>query len=250
MQNKEDSIAEALQIVSRLAATRYPSAAAALLAGSTARGEATPTSDFDVVLLFDKLPEGAWREMLSFEGRDFEVFAHDLATLSYFLREIEFASAKPVLAKMIAEGLPIKSAPLAIITTAKQMALATLQTGPPSLDETTLELRRYAITDLAQALSSPRDEATLLAIGTSLYTALAEFFLRAAGQWNATGKATPSALAATDPTIADQFASAFSSLFQTGDASSVQALVDAVLVPYGGRVRAGFKQQAPVSWRD
>jgi hypothetical protein len=151
---------------------------------------------------------------------------------------------------MVAEGLPIKSASPAILATAKQMALATLQSGPPPLDKTTLELRRYAITDLTQALSAPRDEATILAIGTTLYAALAEFFFRAAGQWNATGKAIPNALAAADPNIADQFASAFSSLFKTGDTTPAQTLVDAILAPYGGRMRDGFKQQAPPSWED
>ena len=129
--------------------------------------------------------------MVNFEDRDFEIFAHDLATLSYFLREIETTSGKPVLAKMITEGLPMKSTSHAIIATAKQMALATLQAGPPRFDETTLELRCYAITDLTQSLSARRDEATVLAIGTSLYAALAEFFLRAAGQWTATAKQYP-----------------------------------------------------------
>jgi predicted nucleotidyltransferase len=250
MHNKEKSLTEALQLVSKFVAMRHPNAAATLLAGSAARGEATPTSDYDVILLFDKLPEGAWREMVNFEDHDFEIFAHDLATLSYFLREIETTSGKPVLAKMIAEGLPIKSASPAIIATAKQMAQATLQSGPPSLDQATLELLRYAITDLAHALLTPRSEATVPAIGASLYTALADLFLRGAGQWTATGKATPGTLAAIDPKIADQFASAFSSLFKTGNASPVQTLVDTILAPYGGRMRAGFKQQAPPSWRD
>ena len=161
MHSKEKAIAEALQLVSKFVAMRHPNAAAALLAGSASRGEATPTSDYDVVLLFDKLPQGAWREMVNFEDHDFEIFAHDLATLSYFLREIETTSGKPVLAKMIAEGLPTESTSHAIIATARQMALATLQAGPPPFDETTLELHRYAITDLTQALSAPRDEATV-----------------------------------------------------------------------------------------
>jgi predicted nucleotidyltransferase len=250
MHNNEKFKAEALQLVSKFVAVRYPNASAALLAGSASRGEATPASDYDVVLLFDKLPEGAWREMVSFEDHDFEVFAHDLETLSYFLREVEIISGKPVLAKMIAEGLPIASPSTAIIATAKQMALATLQSGPPPLDKAAFELRRYAITDLAQALSAQRDEAIVLAIGTSLYTALAEFFLRTASQWNATGKAIPNALTAIDPKTADQFANAFSSLFKTGNTSAVQTLVDTILAPHGGRMRAGFKQQAPPSWRD
>jgi predicted nucleotidyltransferase len=58
MHNKERSIADALQLVGRFASTQYPNAAAALLAGSAARGVATLSSDYDVILLFDSLPEG------------------------------------------------------------------------------------------------------------------------------------------------------------------------------------------------
>jgi predicted nucleotidyltransferase len=250
MDNNKKSIVEALQLVSRFVSACYQNAAAALLAGSASRGEATSNSDYDVVLLFDSLPDGAWREMVNFEGHDFEVFAHDLATLSYFFREIETPSGRPVLAKMVAEGLLIEPVSPDLAAAAKQAALAILQSGPPALDRAALELRRYAITDLALALSGPSDEATVLAIGSSLYTSLADFFLRAAGQWSATGKATPNALAAADPKTADQFTVAFSSLFKTGNVSSVQALVDAILAPHGGRMRAGFKQLAAASWRN
>jgi predicted nucleotidyltransferase len=250
MYTNEESITKALKLVSRFVAARHPNAAAALLAGSAARGEATPSSDYDVVLLFDSLSNGAWREMVSFEGRDFEVFAHDLGTLSYFFREIETPSGRPVLARMVVEGSPIEPTSPDLLAAAKQIALDTLQAGPPALDETALELRRYAITDLAQALWVPRDEATALAINASLYSALSDFFLRAACQWSATGKATSRALAAADPKIADQFAIAFSSLFKASDDTLVQALIDTVLTPYGGRMRGGFKQLAPASWRD
>jgi predicted nucleotidyltransferase len=250
MYTNEESITEALKLVSRFVTGRHPNAAAALLAGSAARGEATSNSDYDVVLLFESLSEGAWREMVNFEGRDFEVFAHDLATLSYFFREIETPSGRPVLATMVVEGLPIESSSPDLVAAAKQIALDTLQAGPPALDETAFELHRYKITDLAQALWVSRDEATALAINASLYSALSDFFLRAAHQWSATGKATSRALAAADPKIADQFAIAFASLFKTGNAALVQTLVDDILAPHGGRMRAGFKQLAPPSWRD
>jgi hypothetical protein len=228
----------------------YPKAAASLLAGSAARGQAMPNSDYDVVLLFHSPIEGAWREMVNFEDHDFEVFAHDLATLSWFFKEIDVPSGHPVLVKMVAEGLPIEPSSTDLIATAKQLALDTLRSGPIGLDDRTLESRRYAITGLAHALLAPRDEASILAVGASLYNALADFFLRAAGHWSGTGKATSKALAAADPKIADQFAIAFLSLFKAGDAILLQALVDEILTPYGGRIRGGFRQQAPPSWRD
>jgi UTP:GlnB (protein PII) uridylyltransferase len=41
--------------------TRYPTAAALLLAGSTGRGETTAHSDLDLVVLYEQVPH-AWRE--------------------------------------------------------------------------------------------------------------------------------------------------------------------------------------------
>jgi hypothetical protein len=69
---------DALNTVSRFVASRYPTADAAILAGSRARGEESSGSDYDVVLLFESLPSGAWREMTICEGQYIEVFAHDL----------------------------------------------------------------------------------------------------------------------------------------------------------------------------
>ena len=48
-----------------------------------------------------------------------------------------------------------------------------------------------------------------------------------------------------DAALADRFETAFSSLFASGEAASVQALVDEVLAPYGGRLWEGFSQDTP-----
>src|ERR1700727_2498530 len=119
MDDKEKAITDALKLVGRFVAARYPNSAAALLAGSAARGENKDSSDYDVVILFNSLPEGAWREMANFEGHDFEVFAHDLSTLSYFFKQIDVPSGRPVLVRMVAEGLPIELTSSSLVATAK-----------------------------------------------------------------------------------------------------------------------------------
>ena len=48
----------------------HPDAEAALLAGSRSRG-----TDYDVILLFGELPNGAWRETSAFEEQVIETFA-------------------------------------------------------------------------------------------------------------------------------------------------------------------------------
>jgi hypothetical protein len=119
-----------------------------------------------------------------------------------------------------------------------------LRLGPPPLDDVALRARRYAITDLAVALQTGRERHILLAAGTALYGALADFALRAASRWSASGKALPKALAKMDGPLANQFEAAFTALFARGETAQIQALVDVVLAGYGGRLREGFQQGA------
>ena len=75
MEHRAD--ADALALVRRFVARCHPDAEAALLAGSRSRGRGAPGSDYDVILLFGELPNGAWRETSTFEEQVIETFAHD-----------------------------------------------------------------------------------------------------------------------------------------------------------------------------
>ena len=125
-----------------------------------------------------------------------------------------------------------------------------LRIGPLPLGAEAIQLRRYAITDLAAALQGNRGRGVRMAAGAALYTELADFALRAAGRWTAAGKAFPRALTGMDPALAARFEPAFAALLTAADAGPVQALVDAVLTPHGGRLREGFRRTAPAGWRE
>jgi predicted nucleotidyltransferase len=49
---------DAVHLVGRFVASRHPAAIAAILAGSRARGAASSASDYDVILVFESLPNG------------------------------------------------------------------------------------------------------------------------------------------------------------------------------------------------
>jgi hypothetical protein len=244
------AVESSLQLVRRFVTQCHPTAEAALLAGSRARRSGAADSDHDVVLLFPSLPNGAWREMVLFEGHHIEAFAQDLGTLAYFCRELDRPSGRPVLPVMIAEGIAALSRNSALLEAARKIANETLRLGPPPLDATAIRGQCYAITDLATKLRPDAQANVLLAAGTALYCELADFALRANGHWNATGKAIPRALAMAQPGLAEQFETAFGKLFANGETAPVQALVDAVLQPHGGRVREGYLQTAPAAWTD
>jgi hypothetical protein len=188
--------------------------------------------------------------MHRFEDHDFELFAHDLQTLAYFCREIERPSAQPVLATMVVEGIEVLSINPPLLVQARKICAATLQAGPPILTPEALPSRRYAITDLLNSLLASSDTASRMACGSALYSALSDFTLRAAGQWCASGKAIPKTIRRFDPALAARFSAAFSALFLESSTQPAQELVEAVLAPYGGLLRAGFRQTAPAEWRD
>jgi hypothetical protein len=63
--------------------TYYPTCQGALLAGSVTRGEATSTSDLDIVT-FDRNVSSSYRESLTEFGWPIEVFVHNLESCHHF----------------------------------------------------------------------------------------------------------------------------------------------------------------------
>jgi hypothetical protein len=243
------TIEQAIQVLQAYVTQAHPTADTVLLCGSHAVGRATEGSDIDAVILFPRL-DSAWRETISFRGEVIEAFFHDPGTLRYFFGQMDQASARPVLPNMVREGIVVPGFPSRLATAAKEAASEVVRAGPPELTERELRGRRYAITDLAEDLRGTRTPHEITAIGVELYRALSDFALRAANQWSATSKATPQALKRLDPDLALRFERSFSDLFAHADGTAVLALVDAVLEPYGGRLQAGFRMDAPADWRE
>lgn len=240
---RPDPIATARHALSE----RFPEAELAFLAGSVVRGEATATSDLDLVVVFSQL-ERAYRISFTLDTWPIEAFVHDPETLHYFMAEFDRPSGVPSMPAMVTEGIVVPGE-TALSARLKQQAAEVLKAGPPPLDARELDKRRYFISDLADDLVAPRSAAEARATGTRLYGILADFALRAAGEWSATGKSIPRRLRAVDGELAGRFDAAFEALFANNDANPVIELVDRVLKPYGGRLRDGFEEHAPPDWR-
>jgi predicted nucleotidyltransferase len=235
----------ALELARRYCSERYPEASA-LLAGSIVRGRATPTSDLDIVLLFDRL-DCAWRETTSINGITTELFAHDPATLGWFF-ELDAKSGRAPLAHMIADGLPVGGA-ASRIEAARARAAVWLAAGPPPLDLHAIEDRRYIVTDLAEDLRGGGTPGEIIAIAARLHDVLAELVLRTAGHWSGTGKQLARELEALNPGLALRFEHAFGALFRHGHAAQLLGLVEELLAPLGGPAAAGYRREAPPEWR-
>src|SRR5690606_20418983 len=137
-----------------------PNCQAALLAGSVVRGEATSTSDLDIVV-FDKELRSSYRESFIDFGWYIECFVHNFTSYKEFF-ESDCKRAKPSMPKMVSEGIIVRDAN--ILITIKQEANELLKKGPEKWSSETIEMKRYFLTDVLDDLKGcvKREEAIFL----------------------------------------------------------------------------------------
>jgi hypothetical protein len=90
-----------------IAKQRYGTAKVTFLAGSFVRGEATSTSDLDLVVVYEQVPQ-AYRESFMHGDWPVEAFVHDPETLRHFFLEVDRPSGIPSLPTMVMEGVPLQ----------------------------------------------------------------------------------------------------------------------------------------------
>ena len=236
-----------IDLARTLHADRYKDAAATFAAGSIVRGEGTPFSDLDLVVVYTQLPH-AYRESFRFGGYPVEAFVHDPATLEYFFLEVDRPTGIAVLPQMVVEGIEIPG-PTEMSRGLKRRAAAVIDAGPPPLDRDGERRMRYFVSDLLDDLRAPRSREELIAAGARLYEGLADYHLRRRGLWSAKGKAIPRVLRQTDAALCAAYCDAFEELFGRGDPQAVIRLAEDLLKESGGPLFDGFRLDAPVSWR-
>jgi len=235
------------QVTQEIFERKYPDASVIFLAGSIVRGESTPFSDLDLVVIFDKLP-AAYRESFNFQGFPIEAFVHDPETLNYFIYDVDRPSGIPSLAQMILEGIEVPM-PNDLSRCLKQLATSVMQLGPPGLKEEEIRKLRYDLTNLVDDIRQPRSRDELVASGSELYAALADYYLRTNMLWSAKGKSIPRILRQANADLCLRYAASFDELFADGRSESVVALVEEILRPCGGFLFDGHRLDAPADYR-
>src|SRR5256886_10901238 len=143
-----------VKVAKEIFESKYPDARVLFLAGSIVRGEGTPHSDLDLVVIFDKLTN-AYRESFHFQGFPVEAFVHDPETLNYFVFEVDRPTGIPSLAQMVLEGIELPE-PCEVSQSLKQLAASVLEMGPPVLSNEEVLRLRYNLTSLVDDLRQPR----------------------------------------------------------------------------------------------
>lgn len=239
---------EIVAVAEAIHADRYSAAQVTFLAGSVVRGEATPTSDLDLVVVYDSLSE-AFRESFRHAEWPVEAFVHDPETLKYFFLRVDAPSGVPSLSQMVSEGIEVPRA-TGFSASMKAMANAVLSAGPPIWEPKQIDYSRYMITAMLDDLRDSRSRTELQACASALYGMLADHCLRRHGHWSAKGKWIPKRLMEVDALLAYRFTKDFDALFNTGDLRAVIELVEEVLASDGGLLFEGYRSAAPSEWRE
>lgn len=218
-----------------------------MLAGSVVRGDATAYSDLDLVVVFERV-ENAQRRSFTFEGWPVEAFIHDPQTLEYFFREVDRPSGVPSLPNMVSESIEIPG-DTKCGSLLKDLASRILEEGPIPWGQRERENSRYAISDMVEDIREPRNSAELRIVVSTLYSAIADHFLRSQNQWSAKGKSIPRRLMSVDAEFHKRFAEAFDVAFTSEDTTAVIRLCEHVLEPDGGFLFQGYTRDAPKEWR-
>jgi len=220
---------------------RFPEAVAALLGGSVARGQATATSDLDVVVI---RREGAavYRETLDRQGRPAEVFVHTAESLRTMFAW-DRANGVPTMASLCADALVL----LDLDGSAGRVqgwARETIAAGPRPASAAALAVQRYAVTDLLDDLLDRDDPDERLTVAAQLHLQAAELLLTADGQWRGKGKWLPRHLRASHPELGGGLLAAYRTLAAGGPPTDYAAAVTAVLTHCGGPLREGDHRPA------
>lgn len=214
----------------------FPHCHGALLAGSVVRGEATETSDLDIVI-FDKNLKSAYRESVIEFGWNIEVFVHNFTSYKEFFKS-DCERARPSLPKMVSEGIVLRDS--GIMEQIKPEANDLIEKGPEEWSAETIRMKRYFITDALDDFIGSTIRAEEIFIANTLAELVSEFVLRTNRKWIGTSKWVIRSLRNHDEKFANRFVDAFDTFYKTGDKNKVIVIVDEILQPYGGRLFQGF----------
>lgn len=224
------------RLVDGLVAARFPGATGVVLAGSTAAGTSTATSDVDLLVLGPAATLGDGRTSLAAtveeSGRLVELFAYTPdAYREWAAREV--ADHRPVILVMMRDGLVLRAD--SVVDELRAWAAEVLDAGP-TVDPHALDLRRYRVSTTLDDLADARDSLERAVLLSDAFHGLAELLLLAHGHWLGHGKWLVRRLRAWDADAADP-------LGRTVVAGDVEAFIteaDLLLAPLGGRLQAGM----------
>lgn len=222
---------------------RHPGATL-LLAGSFARGTATPYSDFDVIAVQDTGVEPT-RTAYRFGGRLVEVFCHTEGSLTAWMAQNTEARKKSMASMLVDAKLLWGDE--ALLSGLREQAAAVVAAGPPGYTAAEDEDERRWITETLDDVLGLGEGPEVLLLGSELFLRVLNYTLVKNRRWVTNGKYYRSALDEI-PVDRDAFSRALDALgaYDTGPLVEVTEMV---LARFGGRLyEDGWAPSWPSPW--
>jgi hypothetical protein len=219
---------------------RFPDALGGLVAGSAARGDDTPSSDLDLIVLLPGRP-APMRSTERVQGQLVEFFVHTEDSFVSFIDRERQLRRSPLL-HMCAHGLIISD---------RDQRLARLQdfardrwsAGPAPLTDDELDDRRYRLTALLDDLADETNPVDRAALAAGVFTDTADLALVSRGRWSGTGRWLTRRLRETDAELSDNLAAGLRAAVH-GDATILLSCGRAELDRLGGPLDRGYERHA------
>ena len=229
-----------LDVAKKVVADRHGQAIAAFWAGSLSRGEGTPTSDIDLVIVHPRLAH-AWRDSFRVEGRLCETFVHDVDSLTVFYGK-DTERGVPTLMRMVAEGVSLIDGEACgrLQSDAQRLLVA----GPPEWTRDEVDRSRYFANDLIDDLAGSDSADETRSIAATLFAHAFTHHRRMNGKWGATGKHVVRTLLREEGALGLAYLSAFEQVFVTADPTEVVHIVKEIYAPCGGLLET-WRSDAP-----
>lgn len=229
----------AIEAARKFVSTRFPNCNVAFLTGSAARGEETPYSDLDILVISDDV-QAAYVEAFRGYGWMIEILMHNRMTYKHFF-ELDRQRGRPSLPHMFATGIVLVDN-----GTASEIQLEArhlLDAGPPEFNRRDVGFLRFVITNHLLDLEGGLSPLNAVFTVNDVANTLQELVLRSHGRWIGKGKGIVGALADYDQAFAKKFEYAFQSFYISRDVQEVVTYVDKVLEEYGGRFFEGYSSR-------
>lgn len=225
----------------RFVSQHFPEARAVIVGGSPIRGDATDTSDLDILILTDR-PEAPFRASYVDYGWPIEAFVHtDDSVREFFSLDVQ--RRRPSLPTVAAEGVILVDGDGAAARI-QEAARDLLRRGPEPLTAEQLEDWRYALTDLLDDFTGVNRFDEGMFIADALATEAANLLLLMNRRWLGTGKWVVRALARFDPAAATSMTDALEAYVRHEHKEPLLTFAEDVLAQAGGRLFEGYYRQA------
>ncbi len=215
----------------------FPACDAAFVGGSAVRGEATTTSDLDIVIVTRDV-KAPYRESLSAFGWPIEVFVNTHESYrEFFARDIQ--RRRPSLPRMCAEGMILKDRDQ-LAQRIKNEARQLLEQGPAPLSAAEITQLRYQLTGALDDFVGSERPGESYFIANEVAVLASELVLSYHRQWIGKGKWVLRALQAFDSQQAELLTVALETFYQQGAKEGLISFAQDALALVGGRLFEGY----------